>query len=125
MLRALVSPATCRDGMQCKDDVLQWLHKQDTCDASCKVRMAISAKRGGRCLQAAADIADGVELLAIPESHWFSEPAQVLCSHSLWACAQARSSAWVFPSLHAAHQQQSQPTEAPPALRPEHVCILL
>lgn len=96
-IRALVSQATCRDGMQCEGDVLHWLHKQNICDASCKVRISSSASGGGRSLQASADIADEVELLAIPESYWFSEPAQVLCSHghSLWACVQARPPAWI------------------------------
>ena len=91
-----------RDGIQCKDNVLQWLHKQDICDASCKLTISSSASGGGRSLQASADIANEVELLAIPESYWFSEPAQVLCIHgySLWACTQAGSSAWVCLQVH-------------------------
>ena len=110
LLRALVSPAACRDGMQCKDEVLQWLHKQDICDASCKVRISSSARGGGRSLQANVDVADEVELLAIPESYWFSEPAQVLCSngHSIWACRPGQViSLGAFADPHAAHQQQS------------------
>ena len=102
--------------MHCKDDVLQWLHKQDICDASCKVRISSSARGGGRSLQACADVAEEVELLAIPESYWFSEPAQVLCSqgHSLWACTQARSPAWVLLQVHMQPTSSNASQQKPP-----------